>query len=78
MLFVLVIFLNILKSAEAKSTATCPCPPAQQCKPDCLNVTDDQNHRLRRREAATEDADEFIDQRKCNSDQLKEVMLQVS
>lgn len=80
-LFISITFLlNVLSANTISNDAIpCICPSESKCKLTCLNGTSkiDRNHNIQRREVDYEEV-EIIDERKCNSKSLQNIMLQVN
>ncbi|CAG9535202.1 unnamed protein product [Cercopithifilaria johnstoni] len=76
----IILFLNISSYDTANNNdddIPCRCASETKCKLKCLNETNeiDTNHNIQRREVEYEEV-EIIDERKCNSKSLQNIMLQ--
>ncbi|KAM3723087.1 Bifunctional protein GlmU [Dirofilaria immitis] len=73
-----VLFLNILLSCDGdEKNVSCKCSSKSECNSTCSNIRNkiDMNHSIQRRQAEYEEV-EIIDERKCNSKSLQNIMLQ--
>ncbi|KAL4003341.1 Ground-like domain family protein [Acanthocheilonema viteae] len=78
LLISVILFLNVLPCETANNNMPCICPSESNCKLTCLNETnkiDTNHHNIQKREADYEEV-EIIDERKCNSKSLQNIMLQ--
>uniref|UniRef100_A0A0R3RW71 Ground-like domain-containing protein n=1 Tax=Elaeophora elaphi TaxID=1147741 RepID=A0A0R3RW71_9BILA len=77
LLISIVLLLSVSSCDTANNDTSCICPSDLKCKWKCLNGKNKiiADHSIRRREVDYEEV-EIIDERKCNSKSLQNIMLQ--
>lgn len=79
LLISIILFLNVSSYNAANNDMPCKCQRESKCKLKCLNETSkaDRKHSVQRRQVDYEEV-EIIDEQKCNSKSLQNIMLQVN